>query len=108
MRPGGLEITSIHDGRVLTLVLHGELDMTGVSEVKRALAEGADGHEVVLDLRGLTFIDSSGIQLLVELQAREGPLVRFTEPGRHVGHTLAIAGVRERLRWVERPDGSSR
>jgi hypothetical protein len=61
-----------------------------VPEISRALEERAHGHEeVVVDLSGLTFID--------------------TEPSRDVGRTLAIAGIRDRLRWVDRRDkGSSR
>ncbi|HJZ61167.1 MAG TPA: STAS domain-containing protein [Miltoncostaeaceae bacterium] len=74
--------------------LDGELDLLGVPEVEEALdLAGADGTAVVLDLRGLAFIDSSGLRCilladrarrargesLVCLASREGPVGRLVD-----------------------------
>lgn len=48
----------------------GELDLGTVDRVEAAVSDGfARGRAVLLDLRGLAFLDSSGIRLL--LTARE-------------------------------------
>ena len=58
----------------------GELDLFSVDEVRAALAARPEGCDVVvLDLRGLTFFDTSGMRLVVEtLQElrRDGHAVR--------------------------------
>lgn len=46
------------------LTLRGELDLGTAERLERALA-GA-GDDVVLDLRGLTFMDSTGVRVLLE------------------------------------------
>jgi len=60
-------------GRVI-VELHGELDISAVDAVQEALDElhAAGWSSVVMDLRGLTFIDSMGLGLLLkaERQAR--------------------------------------
>jgi anti-sigma B factor antagonist len=51
--------------------LHGELDLGTVGAVERAVQElhAQAVRSVVLDLRELTFIDSSGLRLLLRLDA---------------------------------------
>jgi anti-sigma B factor antagonist len=46
--------------------VRGELDMFDAPQLGRLLdAERAAGHDLVVDLRRLTFIDSSGLAVLV-------------------------------------------
>lgn len=53
------------------LALHGELDMADVPELEAALRQAeASGLPLVVDLRGLTFIDSTGIAALMACHAR--------------------------------------
>jgi anti-anti-sigma factor len=60
------------------LTLRGELDLGTAEQLERALADAGD--DVVLDLRGLTFMDSTGVRMLLEAADgnHPGPLV---EPG---------------------------
>jgi anti-sigma B factor antagonist len=51
-------------GDVHVVALQGELDIVSAYRLALALVEGA-GSTVVVDLSGLTFIDSSGISALV-------------------------------------------
>jgi anti-sigma B factor antagonist len=50
--------------------LHGELDVSGEDRLREVLDDVVDGETatLVMDLRGLTFIDSTGLRLLVSLQ----------------------------------------
>src|SRR3954453_22102729 len=60
------------DGRGY-LSLRGELDLATAPELEQLVNERIDaGQEVVVDLRGLEFMDSSGIRVLVAAHARAG------------------------------------
>src|SRR5919202_3578394 len=55
------------------LTLRGELDLATAPELEGLVNERLDtGQEVVIDLRGLEFMDSSGIRVLVAAHARAG------------------------------------
>jgi len=96
-----LRIMQSADASGLRLV--GELDISNVSTLAEAMrADIERGGDVVLDIGGLAFMDSSGIQLLIktsrELEGR-GRL-RLISPGELVRRTLALVPV-ERLGNVE-------
>ena len=60
------------DGSV-QLTLRGELDLATAPELEQLVNERIDaGDEVVVDLRPLEFMDSSGIRVLVAAHARAG------------------------------------
>jgi len=60
------------DGRA-HLVLRGELDLATAPQLEDLVNERLDaGQEVVVDLRALEFMDSSGIRVLVAAHARAG------------------------------------
>jgi stage II sporulation protein AA (anti-sigma F factor antagonist) len=92
-------------GSLLVLALHGELDVASAPEVLAAVeAHGAGRQALVLDLSGLTFMDSSGINLFVRLQAQQdGTAVAFIAPTEAVGQPLDITQVRPLLTWVNTP-----
>jgi anti-sigma B factor antagonist len=54
---------------ILTLSIVGELDLSSVDSVSNAINEtwGGDRQRVVFDLGGLTFMDSSGIALMLRI-----------------------------------------
>jgi anti-anti-sigma factor len=62
-----LTIDVEHDGESVVIRPVGELDISSTqpldAELRKAVA--SDASEVILDLGGLTFIDSTGIRLLV-------------------------------------------
>ncbi len=84
--------------------LAGELDLSAEAELERQLREviWESPREIVLDLRGLTFIDSTGISLLLRMWqwcTREGyHLVCVPSRDRRVLQTLAVTGVDRALR----------
>jgi anti-sigma B factor antagonist len=76
--------------------LVGELDLSTAEQTAAELGPlfGASG-DVVLDVSELTFIDSSGIRLLLQLHHAledRGTLV-LRSPARHVANVLEIAGL---------------
>ena len=56
----------------LTFGLHGEFDLSCGETFQQALAGAFDDRvtELVVDLRGLSFIDSTGFNALLDLRAR--------------------------------------
>jgi len=78
--------------------LRGELDMLSVPEVKRAVGDAlAHGCEnVVMDLRELTYADSTSLSLLVwldrELDARGGRLV-LAAANPNISRVLELSGL---------------
>ncbi len=88
------------EGDVKVVALRGELDFDGAPAFARALEElRADGErEVIVDLSELTFIDSSGISVLVgaarAATAEQGTLV-VAAPTPHVKRVFDIVRLSE-------------
>jgi anti-sigma B factor antagonist len=86
-----------------TLVaIAGELDIATVPRLRDALASGpvAQGHAVVVDLTGVTFMDSTGLSALVTFQAdaearRQRLAIACPEGAARL--LLDVAGVAERM-----------
>lgn len=84
------------------LTLRGELDLGTAGRLEQALAE-ADG-DVLLDLRGLSFMDSTGVRVLLEAAERGGGL-RILAPGRGDARvTLEETGIGPLLPLVDEPE----
>lgn len=86
------------------LVLRGEFDLLGVDVFADAVASVKPRISMVLDLRDLTFLDSSGIGAMVELYKRaeaEGWSLVLAAPQPPVAMVLRISGVARRLTIVE-------
>ena len=69
---GQLTMTSGREGDVHTIALTGELDLAAAGRVQDELerVEATDVLSIVIDLSGLTFMDSTGVRLLVGAHAR--------------------------------------
>lgn len=69
---GVLTMTSERHGDVHTVALRGELDLASAPDIEQELkrVEATDAKSVVIDLSGLTFIDSTGIRLIVTADTR--------------------------------------
>lgn len=64
---GMLQADVVRDGNAARLSLAGELDLAVIDVAREKLAEAGEGEpsRIVIDLSGLTFIDSTGIAFLV-------------------------------------------
>jgi anti-sigma B factor antagonist len=76
------------DGQVV-VVLRGELDVAEAARVAASLAVvAASGRDVIVDLEGLEFIDSSGL----------AALVRARQHARRAGRDLLLAAPQQQVR----------
>jgi len=67
-----LELTTDMNGTTVRLALAGELDIASAERVERELEriELGEPATVVLDLRALTFLDSTGLRIILAADAR--------------------------------------
>ena len=93
------------DGGALVVAPEGELDMATVDSLRAALeTDLGDARTLVLDLRGLGFLDTSGLQLVFQQQRRaeeEGFAFVLVRGQRHVQRLFDIAGMNDRLTIVD-------
>ena len=105
--PTGFSISiSDRDGRAV-VVIRGELDLATAPDLEAAIKSRLDdGQDVVVDLRELEFMDSTGLRVLVAAHARvEGTEQRFLIvrplPGASIERILAVAGVERVLDLID-------
>jgi anti-sigma B factor antagonist len=100
MSGDSFRISTAMDGGRSVLVPQGDLDLLTAPELEERLVEAMSTGETVLDLSGLSFIDSSGIALLVAVsrRAREnGWRLRVERPSGPVARLIELTGVGELL-----------
>ena len=101
-----LEVETVEGDGLVRLVLQGELDLSTVSKVEEELrrAEAGEPKVLALDLSQLTFLDSTGLRLIVTAdqrareQGRRLAVVKGPDP---VQRVFAITRLDERLEMVE-------
>jgi anti-anti-sigma factor len=105
--PTGFSISiSERDGRAV-VVIRGELDLATAPDLETALSELQEGgQDVVVDLRELAFMDSTGLRALVAAHARaedagQAFVIVRPLPGAPIERILAIAGVASVLDLVD-------
>jgi anti-sigma B factor antagonist len=104
-QPFSYEVESDPSGTTV-LRLHGELDMGSspkLTDVMHGLQHG-DAKRIVVDLRGLSFLDSMGLSALLQahMAGRDGHHeVSFIRGPRSVQRVFAVTEMEERVEWVE-------
>lgn len=98
-------------GRV-TLALSGELDVMGAAEARMALLalEPARGGWLVIDLRDLSFMDSTGVRLMLQaldFADRQGAMLAVIRGPSAVQRALEVVGLAEQLLIVDAPGAMS-
>ncbi|MGZ8631793.1 MAG: STAS domain-containing protein [Actinomycetota bacterium] len=97
--------SSIDDGRAV-VAANGQLDLSTTPALERAIGDAIDGTSgaLTLDLRGLRFIDSTGLRLVLITDARMRDLgrpFRVTEGPDQVHHIFELAVLKDRLAFVD-------
>ena len=97
-----LQIDVAHGSGPRVIHIQGELDLAGCPALELALltAEQSQADRIVLDLDGLTFIDSCGLNILVEAarrSVRNGGRLQMTRGNGQVAHLLSFTGLDSRL-----------
>jgi anti-anti-sigma factor len=90
------------------IALSGDIDLAAVSAVEERIRAGLDGGSstVVLDLRQVEFMDSSGLRLILRMdhEVRErGDRFVLVRGGRRVSRVLELSGVDRQLETVDDP-----
>ena len=103
------EVTHVVDGDTARVTLTGELTDAARRPLVRVLTELLLDHEhaltrVVLDLRGVSFMNSAGMAVLVQLQrmaAPRGVEVALLDPPEEVLRPLQLSGLWRRFPIVD-------
>ncbi|MEU6366518.1 STAS domain-containing protein [Streptomyces sp. NPDC046931] len=99
-RPDGLTITSAPVDGVSVITVRGEIDhhTGGALSDALSLPEGAAASRMVVNLSGVTFMDSSGINILIAARNAAdgaGGWLRLAGPTESVLRTLQLVGLDE-------------
>ena len=95
-------------GQALVAALDGDLDLHTCPQLKDALERTLEGHphvkHLVLDVKDLTFIDSSGLGVILgryrAVQARGGKLF-FVKANPHIQRVLRLSGMHRIAGFVD-------
>jgi anti-anti-sigma factor len=103
-KPGSLEVASAAFDGTVTVTLRGELDLASVGALQERLTAVEQGAPslIVLDLSELSFIDSSGLRvlLLADGRAREsGRELVLTQSSDAVQRVFEMTGTRDLLHF---------
>ena len=97
MTAGSFDIAIERDGARVSLRLAGELDLAHVDRLDQAVRAATVGAETVeIDLRALTFIDSSGLKALLaihELAANDAFTYTLLSGPPEVHRTFVLTGL---------------
>jgi anti-sigma B factor antagonist len=98
-------------GRALTLTLSGELDLLSAPALGEALDRLFESETecelVIVDLRGLEFIDSTGLHVLIEAHQRlhdAGRRLALVKGSDQIQRLFELTGVTDALTIVDSPD----
>ena len=100
----GIEVR--HEGAAVIVAPRGELDVATVKRLRSELELHASASILVLDLRGLSFMDSVGVSLVVEQErraGREGFEFRVVRGPQSIQRLFEVTGLIEHLHWSEDP-----
>jgi anti-anti-sigma factor len=106
----GITINShLLDGGWLALEVEGEVDLATVSELEAAIAEAfsAGDRHLAVDLRGSSFMDSTGLKALVMANRKYGEAGRefaIAVSGGPVSRLIDLSGVNTSIRTVSALD----
>jgi anti-sigma B factor antagonist len=97
------------EGRAAIIAVAGELDLASSPKLEQQLDEvwASDAELLVIDLRELEFMDSTGLSIIVGAQQRLGDSERklsVVKGPPQVQRLLDLTGVSERLQLVDTPE----
>jgi anti-sigma B factor antagonist len=103
-----LEITSDHRGDTAIIAVSGELDISTARRVEEELHRIEEGRPptLVMDLRSLDFMDSTGLRLVLSADARarlEGRRLAIVPGPERVHRVFMIALLDKRLEFIDAP-----
>jgi anti-anti-sigma factor len=108
-----LTYESHRNDEMIRLVLAGEFDLSNAAQVEDALKEIERERPplLVLDLRELTFMDSTGLRVMVSADARardDSRRLAVVQGPESVHRVFRITGLDDHLEIVETPEAALR
>lgn len=109
--PDALRMRSFLDGDTHVIELAGKLELTSVAHFERVLrrAELGEAAVIAVDPRKLTFVESTGVRVIVEAQrrtSRAGKRLLVVRASGSIQRLLDIYDVERRLSFVDQlPSG---
>jgi anti-sigma B factor antagonist len=100
----------VQDGEQAVLIgVSGELDLASSPELERELERGtaSEAELLIIDLRKLEFMDSTGLSVLVRAHQKatqSGKRFAIVKGPQQVERLLSLTGVAERLTVVDTPE----
>ena len=96
-------------GRATVIAVRGELDLASSPALQEELDRAAtsDSQMLIIDLRELDFMDSTGLSVLVRAHQRieeQGRQLAMVKGPQQVQRLLSLTGVADRLTLVETPE----
>jgi anti-anti-sigma factor len=102
---GNFDVASDHQGGTLIVAPRGEIDLATVDLVKDAVEREQQPREnLILDLREVEFIDTSGLRYVLELHdraERDGFSLRLVRGPSAVQRVFEVSGLEPRLPFVD-------
>ncbi len=102
-----LDVEVSNTGARAVIAVAGELDLASSPALEAAIEQTAGAGVVIIDLRRLEFMDSTGLSVLVKAhqQAEEaGRKFALVRGPQQVQRLLTLTGVADRLQLVDDPD----
>ena len=97
------------DGPTCVIAVSGELDLASSAALEEELARitGSDAEQMIVDLRSVEFMDSTGLSVLVKAhqQAQDsGQRFAVVRGSQQVERLLTLTGVADRMTLVDEPE----
>jgi anti-anti-sigma factor len=105
--PGNFDVLTNRDDASLVVAPRGEIDLATVGLVKDAVqSEHRPGEPIILDLRDVGFLDTSGLRYVLELSERaeqDGFELKLVRGPAAVQRVFEVSGLEARLPFVDDP-----
>jgi anti-anti-sigma factor len=105
--PGNFDVATHRQGSALVVAPRGEIDLATVSLVRDAVERDHEtGEDLVLDLREVGFMDTSGLRYVLEVVERaskDGFDVKLVRGPSAVQRVFEVSGLEPRLPFVDEP-----
>jgi anti-anti-sigma factor len=103
------QVETRSEGRAAVVAVSGELDLASSPQLEQELDRlwQADVELLVIDLRALEFMDSTGLSIIVSAHQRlseSGRKLSIVRGPQQVQRLLDLTGVADRLRLVDTPE----
>lgn len=106
VKQGPLSLRVERSDGLVVISVYGEADLGSVGILTEELrrAEESDAEQVVLNLRGLDFVDSSGLKTILvaaRASARDSNRLGFLRGSGQVARVLELTGIDRAINWLD-------